>query len=149
MISLKRGVNLSHWLSQSERRGAERDAWMCARDFESIASFGFDHVTIAGNDQGSVFVGDREHGFEAAEGAVSAPFFGELDSGANQVALVFLKLAFETLEEREGVSGGPGKTGDDLAVVQATNFLRVAFHHGIAERNLAVAAHDDFAVAAN
>jgi hypothetical protein len=34
-------------------------------------------------------------------------------------------------------------------VVQAANFLRVAFHHGIAERNLAVAAHDDFAVAAN
>jgi hypothetical protein len=62
---------------------------------------------------------------------------------------MFLKLAFETLEEGEGVSGGPGKTGDHLAVVQATNFLRVAFHHGIAERNLAVAAHDDFAVAAN
>lgn len=46
MISLKRGVNLSHWLSQTERRGAERDAWMGARDFESIASFGFDHVRL-------------------------------------------------------------------------------------------------------
>jgi hypothetical protein len=34
-------------------------------------------------------------------------------------------------------------------VVEAANFLRVAFHYGIAERNLAVAAHDDFAVAAN
>jgi len=41
------------------------------------------------------------------------------------------------------------KTGDDLAVVQATDLFRVAFHHGVAERNLAVAAHDDFAVAAD
>jgi hypothetical protein len=62
---------------------------------------------------------------------------------------MFLKLTFETFEEGEGVGGSPGKTGDDLAVVQATNFLRIAFHHGIAERNLAVATHDDFAMAAN
>ena len=62
---------------------------------------------------------------------------------------MFFKLAFETLEEGKGVSGGTGKTGDDLTVVQATNFFRVAFHHGIAERNLAVAAHDDFAVTAD
>ena len=113
------------------------------------AFFGFDHVTVAGDDQRRVFVGDREHGFEAAEGAVGAPFFGEFDGSTNQVTLMFLKLAFETFEEGEGVSGGPGKTGDNLAVLQAANFLRVAFHHGIAQGNLAVAAHDDFAVAAN
>lgn len=46
MISLKRGVNLSHWLSQTERRGAEREAWMAARDFDCIAAFGFDHVRL-------------------------------------------------------------------------------------------------------
>jgi hypothetical protein len=34
-------------------------------------------------------------------------------------------------------------------VVQAANFFRVAFHHGVAEGYLAVAAHDDFAVAAD
>ncbi|MNP81027.1 hypothetical protein D3C76_1792830 [compost metagenome] len=65
------------------------------------------------------------------------------------MTLVFFKLAFETFEEGKGVGGGAGKPGDDLAVVQATNFFRVAFHHGIAKGNLAVAAHDDFAVAAN
>jgi hypothetical protein len=63
------------------------------------------------------------------------------------VALVFFQLAFETLEEGEGVGGGTGKTGEDLAVIQATHFFRIAFHHGIAQGNLAVAAHDDFAVA--
>ena len=111
--------------------------------------FGFDHVAVAGDDQGGVFVSDREHGFEAAQGAVGAPFLGEFDSGAYQVTLMLFKLAFEAFEEGKGVSGGTGKTGNDLAVVQATNFFRVAFHHGIAKGNLAVAAHDDFAVAAN
>ena len=65
------------------------------------------------------------------------------------MALVFLQLAFETFEKGKGVSRGAGKTGKDFTVVQATNFFCVAFHHGIAERNLAVAAHDDFALAAN
>jgi hypothetical protein len=62
---------------------------------------------------------------------------------------MFLELAFETFEERKGVGGGTGETGDDLAVVQTANFLRVAFHDGVAQRNLAVAAHDDFAVTAD
>jgi len=46
MISLQRGVNLSHWLSQSERRGAERRAWTSRDDFSRIRSFGFDHVRL-------------------------------------------------------------------------------------------------------
>ena len=37
------------------------------------AVFGFDHVAVAGDDQRGILVGDREHGFEAAQGAVGAP----------------------------------------------------------------------------
>jgi len=44
MISLKRGVNLSHWLSQTDRRGSDREAWIGPRDFARIAEIGFDHV---------------------------------------------------------------------------------------------------------
>ena len=65
------------------------------------------------------------------------------------MTLMFLKLAFEAFKEGKGVGGGASETGDDLAVVQAANFFRVALHHGVAQGNLAVAAHDDFAVAAN
>jgi endoglucanase len=46
MISLKRGVNLSHWLSQSDRRGDERRAWIARDDFRRIRAFGFDHVRL-------------------------------------------------------------------------------------------------------
>jgi hypothetical protein len=64
------------------------------------------------------------------------------------VALVFLKLTFEAFEQGEGVGGGASEAGKYLAVIEAADFLRVAFHHGVAKGHLAVAAHDDFAVAA-
>jgi endoglucanase len=40
------GVNVSHWLSQSERRGAERRDFFNEADVERVAAFGFDHVRI-------------------------------------------------------------------------------------------------------
>ena len=46
MIELKRGVNLSHWLSQSDRRGAERRSWITREDFAKVRTLGFDHVRL-------------------------------------------------------------------------------------------------------
>ncbi|MCB9496188.1 MAG: cellulase family glycosylhydrolase [Fibrobacteria bacterium] len=46
MISLRRGVNLSHWLSQSSRRGLERERWIGGADFALMAELGFDHVRL-------------------------------------------------------------------------------------------------------
>jgi len=40
------GVNLSHWLSQSDKRGEERKAYINKVDFDTIAALGFDHVRI-------------------------------------------------------------------------------------------------------
>jgi endoglucanase len=45
-FSIRTGVNVSHWLSQSEKRGDERRSYITKLDFDSIASFGFDHVRI-------------------------------------------------------------------------------------------------------
>lgn len=42
----KRGVNISHWLSQSARRGKARRAWFTQRDAEYIAELGYDHLRI-------------------------------------------------------------------------------------------------------
>lgn len=46
MIHLKRGVNLSHWLSQSDRRGQDRRDWITHADFARIRGLGFDHVRL-------------------------------------------------------------------------------------------------------
>ena len=45
-FKLKRGTNLSHWLSQSRVRGEERDKHIQEDDFAKLDSLGFDHVRI-------------------------------------------------------------------------------------------------------
>jgi len=43
---IRTGVNVSHWLSQSDKRGAERLNYITRADFDTIAAMGFDHVRI-------------------------------------------------------------------------------------------------------
>jgi len=45
-FSIRTGVNVSHWLSQSDKRGEERKDYITKSDFDTIASVGFDHVRI-------------------------------------------------------------------------------------------------------
>ena len=45
-FKVKRGTNISHWLSQSPRRGAERRAWFTREDVAWLAALGFDHVRL-------------------------------------------------------------------------------------------------------
>jgi endoglucanase len=45
-FEIRRGVNVSHWLSQSRRRGEDRRAWFTEKDVELIASLGFDHIRL-------------------------------------------------------------------------------------------------------
>ncbi|MBY5959116.1 glycoside hydrolase family 5 protein [Membranicola marinus] len=41
-----RGTNLAHWLSQSNRRGEARAAYITQADIQNIKSMGFDHVRL-------------------------------------------------------------------------------------------------------
>jgi endoglucanase len=45
-FSIKRGTNLAHWLSQSDRRGDERKSFITETDIRFIDSLGFDHVRL-------------------------------------------------------------------------------------------------------
>lgn len=45
-FTVNRGTNISHWLSQSNRRGAERRAWFTREDVAFLAGLGFDHLRI-------------------------------------------------------------------------------------------------------
>ncbi|MGE5795509.1 MAG: glycoside hydrolase family 5 protein [Ignavibacteria bacterium] len=45
-FKIRTGVNVSHWLSQSDKRGEERINYISKADFDTIASGGFDHVRI-------------------------------------------------------------------------------------------------------
>lgn len=45
-FEIHRGTNISHWLSQSNRRGEARREWFGEKDVELIASLGFDHIRL-------------------------------------------------------------------------------------------------------
>ena len=45
-FEIRRGVNISHWLSQSGRRGEGRREWFTEKDVKLIASVGFDHIRL-------------------------------------------------------------------------------------------------------
>lgn len=45
-FTIKRGTNIAHWLSQSDRRGEEREKFFTQRDIELIDSMGFDHIRL-------------------------------------------------------------------------------------------------------
>jgi endoglucanase len=45
-FEIHRGVNISHWLSQSGRRGQERREVFKEKDVEYIASLGYDHIRL-------------------------------------------------------------------------------------------------------
>jgi endoglucanase len=46
VFAVHRGTNISHWLSQSDRRGGERRAWFGKEDVAYLAETGFDHLRI-------------------------------------------------------------------------------------------------------
>ena len=46
VFEIRRGTNISHWLSQSDRRGEERSRFFTEKDVELIASLGFDHIRL-------------------------------------------------------------------------------------------------------
>jgi len=45
-FTINRGLNVSHWLSQTTIRGSERAAYVTEKDFKLIAELGFDHVRL-------------------------------------------------------------------------------------------------------
>ena len=45
-FEIKRGVNVSHWLSQSQARGEARANHIKEQDFARIKEMGFDHVRL-------------------------------------------------------------------------------------------------------
>lgn len=63
-FELNRGVNISHWLSQSNVRGEARAAYFTEKDVAYIASEGFDHLRIP-IDEEQMFYEDGKKDTEA------------------------------------------------------------------------------------
>ncbi len=113
------------------------------------ASIGLYDISLAAQKEGGFFVGNQQQGFEMAQEFIGAPVFGEFDGGAAQIAVILLKFRLETAEEGEGVGGGTGESSENFVLIEAANFLGSVLDYGFAERDLAVASHDNLVVAAD
>src|SRR5215469_14785957 len=80
---------------------------------------------------------------------VGAPFLRQFDSGAAEVAVILVELALESAEKRESVSGRAGKSGENFVLIETANLLRAMLDDRVAKRDLPIAGHDNFVVAAN
>ncbi len=65
-FEIKNGINISHWLSQSEQRGERRKAYFTRNDVEFIASLGYDHIRFP-IDEEQMFTEDGQKEPEAFE----------------------------------------------------------------------------------
>jgi len=79
-FNIRTGVNVSHWLSQSDKRGEERRKYITKADFDTIASAGFDHVRIPVDEvQLWDSLGNKEpKGFELLHSAIRWAFAAHL-----------------------------------------------------------------------
>jgi endoglucanase len=50
-LAIRRGTNISHWLSQSDRRGKARATFFTRDDVKRIADWGFDHIRLPIDEQ--------------------------------------------------------------------------------------------------
>src|SRR5690606_17425497 len=104
-------------------------------------------VAHAGEHQQLLGVGDDEHRFEVAQGAVGAPLLHGLDGGLEEVAAVVVEVALELVEKGEGVAYRTGEAGDDLAFGQAAHLDGPTLDDRVAQADLAVADQGSDAVA--
>jgi endoglucanase len=79
-FTIRTGVNVSHWLSQSDKRGKERKNYITKADFDTIAAIGFDHVRIPiDEEQMWDSVGNKEpEAFELLHHAINWAFAAKL-----------------------------------------------------------------------
>ena len=61
-------------------------------------------------------VGDDHQRLEVSQILVGSPVLGELDRGAQELAVILLELAFQPLEQSEGVGRRAGEPADHFAL---------------------------------
>ena len=60
--------------------------------------------------------------------------------------MILLQLGFKAAEKRESVGGRPGKSCQNLVLIQPADFLGGVLNHALAKRDLAVSGHNHLAI---
>jgi endoglucanase len=72
-FAVRRGTNIAHWLSQSDRRGNERSSFFTKNDADYIKSAGFDHIRLPVDEEQLWDADGKRHGdaFQLMDNALS------------------------------------------------------------------------------
>src|SRR5215813_6293856 len=81
-----------------------------------------------------------------AQKLICPPLLGKFYGRPPQIAMVLIKLAFKSAEQRKRVRGRTGEACEDLLLIETANFLRAMLDYGLTERDLAVPSHNDRAI---
>src|SRR3984957_12620826 len=108
-----------------------------AADSRDLA-IGLYHVPLPAQQKRRFLVANQQQRFQMTQKFIGPPIFRQLHGGAPQVAVILLELSLEAAEKRERVGGRPGKSRQNLVVVEAANLLRGVLDHRFAKRNLAI-----------
>src|SRR3546814_1652282 len=100
---------------------------MAARSDRRDPRHRFEHVAVAGEDQGGVLVRNDHQRFEVAQIYVGAPILGEFDRGAHQMALMAFELGLQPFEKREGVGGGAGEPRSEEHTSELQSLMRISY----------------------
>jgi endoglucanase len=120
-LPLRRGTNISHWLSQSKRRGDERRAWFTRDDVKKIAGYGFDHIRLP--------IDEEQMWTEA--GATQAEAFDLLDAALDWCEAEGLRVIVDLhiLRSHYFMDADPPLFADPARAQQFADFWRQLSRH--------------------
>src|SRR5438876_4682874 len=130
----------------------------CARRCESVRStrsnrqnsiVGLDDVTSSRDDKAVLTISDSEQSFQTTQNPIAPPILCQLHRCALQVSGIPLQFFLELLKQCESIGRCARESGEQLSAVQRADFLRVRFHHSLADGDLSVTAERDLSVASD
>ncbi len=109
------GVNVSHWLSQSDSRGEARANQITKADFDSIAAMGFDHVRLP-IDEVQMY-DENLNRYEDAFALLKNAIDWTLENNMNIIVDLHIIRSFHFNNENEGGNTLFEKTGEQERLI--------------------------------
>lgn len=117
-----------------------------ARTDGSDRCFGLENISDTGDRIDALGVSHDQHGLQAPEIAICSPVLGQVDTGSCEPVRIQFQLGFKPLDKGKGIGCRSGKTGQDLATGERSDFAGITLDDGLTHGNLTITGNDRYAV---
>ena len=107
------------------------------------------HIALSREHQHFVSISHYEPSFQAAQHAISTPFFGQFYCRPPELPSILLQHTLEPLKQGQRISHRASKSGDHLVVIESTHLLGTAFQHNISSGNLTISSYGHLVTPSN